>query len=196
MVRWLGNQERRTLPSFVLQFSASLLSQPKTRLLPGCLQSKNTFSSHLLQHNPLFTKLCNKQPLIQHAKIDRTTWKQVHRACPGLSFIQINRLHSTIFPLWKFLTEQSYVLLVSNRQSVGGQSRDCVDHSRRFVCGSVPCPTDDCVSSAVVLGAWYMVHGVRGIVCDTWYLVIERVRKCPVAITGHLHLLIDLARPC
>ena len=135
--------------------------------------------------------------------MDRTTWKQVHRACPGLSFIQINRLHSTIFPLWKFLTEQSYVLLVSNRQSVGGQSRDCVDHSRRFVCGSVPCPTDDCVSSAVVLGAWYMVlgtwnmvHGVRGIVCDTWYLVIERVRKCPVAITGHLHLLIDLARPC
>ena len=117
-------------------------------------------------------------------------------SCPGMSFIQINRLHSTIFPLWKFLTEQSYVLLVSNRQSVGGQSRDCVDHSRRFVCGSVPCPTDDCVSSAVVLGAWYMVHGVLGTVRDTWYLVIERVRKCPVAITGHLHLLIDLARPC
>ena len=196
MVRWLGNQARRSLPSFVLQFSACLLSQPKTRLLPGCLQSKNTFSSHLLQHNPLFTKLCNKQPLIQHAKIDRTTWKQVHRACPGMSFIQINRLHSTIFPLWKFLTEQSYVLLVSNRQSVGGQSRDCVHHSRRFVCGSVPCPTDVCVSSAVVHGTWCMVHGMWGIVRDGWYLVIERVRKCPVAITGHLHLLIDLARPC
>ena len=48
----------------------------------------------------------------------------------------------------------------------------------------------------MVHGTWNMVHGVWGMVRDTWYLVIERVRKCPVAITGHLHLLIDLARPC
>ena len=95
--------------------------------------------------------------------------------CQGPSFILINRLHSAIFPLWKFLTEESYVLLVSNPRSGCGQSCDCVDHSRRFVCGSVRCPTRNCVSSAVR--------------CGTWSL--GGARKCPVAIAGHLHLLID-----
>ena len=54
-----GNHERQpsaTSPCFVLAFSACLLSQPKTRLLHGCLPSKNTFPSHPLQHDHLSNK--------------------------------------------------------------------------------------------------------------------------------------------
>ena len=111
--------------------------------------------------------------MIKYAQTDDHSKTDGLTGCQGASFIQINRLHSAIFPLWKFLTEESYVLLVSNRRSGCGQSCDCVDHSRRFVCGSVRCPTRNCVSSAA----------------GTWSLA--RVRKCPVAIAGHLHLLID-----
>ena len=58
-----GNHERQpsatscsTSPCFVLAFSACLLSQPKTRLLHGCLPSKNTFPSHPFQHDHLSNK--------------------------------------------------------------------------------------------------------------------------------------------
>ena len=103
-------------------------------------------------------KMIKYAKLGDHSKADFVWGNYNHgpTGCQGTSFIQINRLHSAIFPLWKFLTEESYVLLVSNRRSGCGQSCDCVDHSRRFVCGSVRCPTRNCVSSAaaVVLGHW------------------------------------------
>ena len=176
-----GNHERQpsatscsTSPCFVLAFSACLLSQPKTRLLHGCLPSKNTFPSHPLQHD---------HPSNKHVSHGNYIYTQKDLLGNHIDWLSRDVFHSDKstpfchFPVVE-IPHRGELRLACVQPSVRPRTilRLCPTFATvRLWVGPVSY-TRNCVSSAA---AWYLV-------------ILVGPRKCPVAITGHLHLLIDL----